>query len=62
MINEGIKLITAEQKFEEYLKSKELKYTFKRKPILKAIFSFDKHFNVDDLFERLCNERDLNEN
>jgi len=55
-------LITAEQKFEEYLKSKELKYTFKRKPILKAIFSFDKHFNVDDLFERLCNERDLNEN
>jgi len=46
-------LITEDQKFEEYLKSKELKYTSERELILKAIFSFDKHFNVEDLFERL---------
>lgn len=46
-------MITEDQKFEEYLKSKELKYTSERELILKAIFSFDKHFNVEDLFERL---------
>jgi Fur family ferric uptake transcriptional regulator len=46
-------LITKDQKFEEYLKSKELKYTSERNLILKAIFSFHKHFDVEDLFEKL---------
>ncbi|HEC92751.1 MAG TPA: transcriptional repressor [Candidatus Atribacteria bacterium] len=53
MINKEIKLITKDQKFEEFLKSKELKYTSERKLILKAIFSFHKHFNVEELFEKL---------
>ena len=46
-------MITKDQKFEEYLKSKELKYTSERNLILKAIFSFHKHFDVEDLFEKL---------
>jgi len=46
-------LINAEQKFEEYLKSKELKYTSERKLILKEIFSLYKHFDVEELFEKL---------
>jgi Fur family ferric uptake transcriptional regulator len=46
-------LITEEEKFEEFLKLKELKYTSERKLILKAIFSFHKHFDVEELFERL---------
>jgi len=46
-------LITAERKFEEFIKSKELRYTSERKLILKAIFSFHKHFNVEELFEKL---------
>ena len=46
-------MINVEQKFEEFLKSKELKYTSERELILKAILSFHKHFNVEDLFERL---------
>jgi Fur family ferric uptake transcriptional regulator len=46
-------LVTAEDKFGEYLKSKELKFTPKRRAILKEIFSFRGHFNVDQLYERL---------
>ena len=46
-------MINADQKFEEYLKSKELKYTSERNIILKAIFSFHKHFDVEELFEKL---------
>jgi len=46
-------LINAEQKFEEFLKSKELKYTSERKSIVKAMFSFHKHFDVEELFEKL---------
>lgn len=46
-------MITEEQKFEEFLKLKELKYTSERKFILKAIFSFNKHFDVEELFEKL---------
>jgi Fur family ferric uptake transcriptional regulator len=46
-------LINAEQKFEEFLKSKELKYTSERKSIVKAMFSFYKHFDVEELFEKL---------
>ena len=46
-------MITTKQKFEEFLRSKELKYTSERKFIRKAIFSFNKHFDVEELFERL---------
>jgi len=46
-------LIDADQKFEEFLKLKELKYTSERKLILKTIFSFHKHFDVEELFEKL---------
>jgi len=46
-------LITAEQKFKEFLRSKELKYTSERKLIIKTIFSFNKHFDIEELFERL---------
>ena len=46
-------MIDADQKFEEFLKLKELKYTSERKLILKTIFSFHKHFDVEELFEKL---------
>lgn len=46
-------MITEDQKFEEFLKLKELKYTSERKLILKVIFSFHKHFDVEELFEKL---------
>ena len=58
MINEEIKLISEDQKFEEFLKLKELKYTSERKLILKAIFSFHKHFDVEELFEKLRKQGD----
>ena len=58
MINEEIQLINTEHKFEEFLKSKESKYTSERKLVLKAVVSFHKHFNVDDLFERLSKKGD----
>ena len=53
MINKEIQLINAEQKFEEFLKLKELKYTSERRLIVKAILSLYKHFDVEELFERL---------
>jgi len=46
-------LIPEEQKFGEFLKRKEFKYTSERKLILKAINSFHNHFDVEELFERL---------
>jgi len=46
-------LINAEQKFEEFLKLKELKYTSERKLIITSILSFHKHFDLEELFERL---------
>ena len=51
-------MIIEEEKFKEFLKLRELKYTSERKLILKAIVSFHKHFNIDDLFERLCKQGD----
>jgi Fur family transcriptional regulator, ferric uptake regulator len=49
-------LITAEQKFEQFLNSNELEYTSERKIIIRAVLSFKKHFNVDQLFERLTQQ------
>jgi len=51
-------LITIEQKFEEFLKSKEFKYTSERKLVLKAISSFHKHFDVEEIFEKLRKQSD----
>lgn len=55
--NETMKLFTAEQKFAEFLTAKRLEYTSERKEIIKAVLSFEGHFTVEDLFERL-NEQD----
>jgi len=46
-------LIPEEQKFVEFFKRKEFKYTSERKLILKATLSFHNHFDVEELFERL---------
>jgi len=46
-------LINAEEKFKSYLKSKGLKFTPERETILREVFSLHKHFNVDELYERL---------
>ncbi len=46
-------MIAAEDRFKSYLKSKELKFTPERQAILKEILFFHKHFNVDELYERL---------
>lgn len=46
-------MITEEDRFRDYLKKKALKFTPERKLILKEVFSFHKHFNVEELFSRL---------
>jgi len=46
-------LITPEDKFRSYLKSKGLKFTPQRSFILKEAFFFQGHFNVDQLYEKL---------
>ncbi|MEA2022130.1 MAG: transcriptional repressor [Candidatus Caldatribacteriota bacterium] len=46
-------MVNAEQKFEEFLRAKELKYSSERKLILKSVLTFHEHFNADDLFEKL---------
>lgn len=46
-------MIVIEDRFKSYLKSKGLKFTPERDAILKEIFSFHGHFNVDGLYERL---------
>jgi len=51
-------LITTKQKFEEFLKSKEFKYTSERKLILNATLSFHNHFDVEELFEKLHKQGD----
>jgi len=46
-------LVTSEDKFRSYLRSKGLKFTPQRSFILEGIFSFRGHFNVDQLYEKL---------
>ncbi len=46
-------MITEEDRFRDYLKKKGLKFTPERKLILKEVFSFHKHFNVEELFPTL---------
>ena len=51
--NKEVILITPENKFRSYLKSKGLKFTPERKAILKKIFSLHEHFDVEKLYEKL---------
>ena len=44
---------TKEEKFNNYLRAKRLKFTPERKIILQEVFSLRKHFNADQLFEKL---------
>jgi len=46
-------LITPENKFKTYLKSKKLKFTPEREAILKKVFSLHEHFDVEKLYEKL---------
>jgi len=46
-------LITPENKFRSYLKSKKLKFTPEREAILKKVFSLHEHFDVEKLYEKL---------
>ena len=46
-------MITEEDRFMDHLKKKGLKFTPERKLILKEVFSFHKHFDVEELFLKL---------
>ncbi len=46
-------MITAKDKFSSFLKSKGLKFTPERRAILEGVFSFHKHFDVDQLYDKL---------
>jgi len=46
-------MITAKDKFSSFLKSKGLKFTTERRAILEGVFSFHKHFDVDQLYDKL---------
>ncbi|OIO72116.1 MAG: transcriptional repressor [Elusimicrobia bacterium CG1_02_37_114] len=46
-------MTTTKEIFREYLKRKGLKITPERNAVLETIFSFHKHFNVDELYDLL---------
>ncbi len=46
-------LAGAEEKFLVYLKKRELKFTPERQAILQEVFSIHKHFDIEELFEKL---------
>jgi len=41
------------EKFKNFLKSKGLKFTPERKTILEGVFSLHKHFDTEELYEKL---------
>lgn len=45
-----------EEKFKGYLRGKRLKLTPERQEILKCIFSFHGHFDVEEVYEKLRRE------
>lgn len=47
-------MISHLDKFIEYLRLKELKYTPERKIILEEVFKLHTHFNSEILFEKIC--------
>jgi Fur family ferric uptake transcriptional regulator len=46
-------LITEREKFSKFLEGRGLKFTLERKDILAAISSFHKHFDIEELYEKL---------
>jgi len=46
-------LAAAEEKFSVYLKKGGLKFTPERRAILEGVFSIHKHFDIEELFEKL---------
>ena len=46
-------MISKEDKFRDYLKSKGLKFTPERQVILKGVFSLHRHFDAEELYEGL---------
>jgi len=44
---------TPEQKFGDFLKSRGLKFTPERRSIVRSVFSFHEHFDVEVLYESL---------
>ena len=44
---------SAREKFSEYIKEKNLRYTKQREQILDAFFSFDRHFTIEELYAKL---------
>jgi len=50
-------MVTAENKFADFLGKKGRKFTPERQDILGAIFSLHKHFDVDGLYEMLRKRR-----
>ncbi len=51
-------MISQEEKFCNFLKLKGLKFTPERKTILKEIFSFHSHFDVDKLYDKLREQKE----
>ena len=50
--------MTEEEKiFKEYLKRRRLKFTPERRAILAGIFSFHRHFDAEELYQRLWSKR-----
>ncbi len=47
----------AQNKFRDYLSKRELKFTPERKMILKTILSLHTHFDVDELYQELTQEK-----
>ena len=49
-------MISADNKFSNYLKKKGLKFTPERRKILEAVLSLHTHFDADQLYEQLRKE------
>ena len=44
---------TEQAEFKNFLKKKQLKFTPERQAVLKGIFSLHRHFDVDDVYDKL---------
>lgn len=44
---------TGQVEFKNFLKEKRLKFTPERRAILKGVFSLHRHFDVDELYDKL---------
>lgn len=50
-------MISYEEKFKSFLKEQGLKYTIERKEILKAIVKCKRHFDAEEIHQRLRKEK-----